>query len=78
MAVPKPLVRADRALSNGLYRASGGRLMGKVHGMPVLLIKVAGRKTGDPHTTPVSYFDERWQVCRDWLGCWIGKGTSVV
>jgi F420H(2)-dependent quinone reductase len=58
MAVPKPLVRAGRALSNRLYRASGGRLMGKVRGMPVLLITVPGRKTGDPHTTPVSYFDD--------------------
>ena len=58
MAVPKPLVRAGRALSNGLYRASGARLMGKVRGMPVLLITLPGRTTGDPHTTPVLYFDD--------------------
>jgi F420H(2)-dependent quinone reductase len=58
MAVPKPLVRAGRALRNGLYRASGGRLMGKMRGMPVLLITVPGRKTGEPHTTPVLYFDD--------------------
>jgi deazaflavin-dependent oxidoreductase (nitroreductase family) len=58
MAVPGPLVRAGRALNNGLYRASGGRLMGKVRGMPVLLITIPGRKTGEPHTTPVLYFDD--------------------
>ena len=58
MAVPKPLVRAGRRLSNGLYRTSGGRLMGRVRGMPVLLITVPGRKTGDPHTTPVLYFED--------------------
>jgi hypothetical protein len=50
MAVPNPLVRAGRAMSNGLYRVSRGRLMGTVRGMPVLLITVAGRKTGDKHT----------------------------
>jgi hypothetical protein len=53
MAVPKPLMRAGRATSNGPYRMSGGRLMGTVRGMPVLLITVAGRKTGDKHTNPV-------------------------
>ncbi len=58
MAVPKTLVRAGRAMSNGLYRVSGGRLMGKVRGMPVLLITVAGRKTGDKHTNPVLYLED--------------------
>ena len=61
MAVPKPLTLAGRALSNGLYRASGGRVMGKVRGLPVLLITIPGRKTGDPHTTPVSYFEDDGQ-----------------
>ena len=32
--------------------------MGRVRGMPVLLITVAGRKTGEPHTTPVLYFED--------------------
>jgi len=58
MAVPKPLVRAGTAMSNGLYRVSGGRLMGKVRGIPVLLITVAGRKTGDKHTNPVLYLED--------------------
>lgn len=58
MAVPKALVRAGRAMSSGLYRLSGGRLMGKVRGMPVLLITVAGRKTGAMHTNPVLYLED--------------------
>ena len=58
MAVPKILVRAGRALNNGLYRATGGRLMGTVRGMPVLLLTVRGRKTGAKHTTAVLYLDD--------------------
>ena len=58
MAVPKILIRAGRALNNGLYRATGGRLMGIVRGMPVLLLTVRGRKTGAKHTTAVLYLDD--------------------
>jgi deazaflavin-dependent oxidoreductase (nitroreductase family) len=32
--------------------------MGKVRGMPVLLITVAGRKTGVTHTNPVLYMED--------------------
>ena len=58
MAVPRILVRAGRALNNGLYRATGGRLMGTVRGMPVLLLTVRGRKTGAKHTTAVLYLED--------------------
>ena len=58
MAVPKILVRAGRALSNGLYRATGGRLMGTVRGMPVLLLTVRGRKSGANDTIPVLYLED--------------------
>jgi deazaflavin-dependent oxidoreductase (nitroreductase family) len=51
-------MRAMGALNNRLYRASGGKVMGKVRGMPVLLLTVAGRKTGAEHTTPVAYIEE--------------------
>jgi hypothetical protein len=36
--VRRTLAHAGNALSKRLYRASGGRLMRKVRGMPVLLI----------------------------------------
>jgi deazaflavin-dependent oxidoreductase (nitroreductase family) len=52
------LMRAFGGLNIGLYRASGGRMMGKVRGVPVLLVTVAGRKTGEKHTTPVAYFED--------------------
>ena len=58
MAVPRVLVRFGRAITNSLYRGSGGRVMGTVRGMPVLLITIAGRKTGAMHTTPVSYLED--------------------
>jgi len=58
MAVPKILVRGGRALNNGMYRATGGRLMGTVRGMPVLLLTVRGRKTGAKHTTAVLYLED--------------------
>jgi deazaflavin-dependent oxidoreductase (nitroreductase family) len=54
--VQRMVMRAMGALNIGLYRASGGRVMGKVRGVPVLLLTVAGRKTRVEHTTPVLYF----------------------
>jgi F420H(2)-dependent quinone reductase len=56
--VLRTLGRGANALNSSLYRASGGRLMGKLRGMPVLLITVAGRKTGVKHTNPVMYLED--------------------
>jgi F420H(2)-dependent quinone reductase len=55
--VQKAVMRAAVAVHNRVYRASGGRVGGTVRGMPVLLLTVAGRRTGKPHTTPVAYLD---------------------
>lgn len=39
-----------------LYRRTGGRIGGKAKGgLPVLLLTVAGRKSGQPHSVPVGY-----------------------
>jgi deazaflavin-dependent oxidoreductase (nitroreductase family) len=38
-----------------LYRASGGRLMGKVGRAPVLLLTTTGRRSGQKRTAPVVY-----------------------
>jgi deazaflavin-dependent oxidoreductase (nitroreductase family) len=51
-------MRAMGALNIRVYRASSGRVMGKVRGVPVLLLTVAGRKTGVKHTTPVAYLED--------------------
>lgn len=56
--VQKRLMRSSNTLINGLYRASGGRVMGRVKGMPVLLLTVAGRKTGVLHTAAVAYLED--------------------
>jgi deazaflavin-dependent oxidoreductase (nitroreductase family) len=57
---PRPFLR--RALMktvsvthNALYRATGGRIGGRVQGMPVLLLNTSGRRSGKSRTTPLLY-----------------------
>jgi len=38
-----------------IQRISGGRLLGRVVGMPVLLLTTTGRRTGKPRTTPLTF-----------------------
>ncbi len=38
-----------------LYRASGGRIGGRIGNAPVLLLTTAGRKSGQPRTAPVVF-----------------------
>ena len=56
--IRRVLTRAAVSTNNAVYRASRGRLMGKVRGAPVLLLTVPCRTTGRPHTTPVSYLPD--------------------
>jgi deazaflavin-dependent oxidoreductase (nitroreductase family) len=39
-----------------LHRASGGRALGRVAGMPVLFLTTTGRRSGKQRTTPLTYF----------------------
>ena len=41
-----------------LYRASGGRLGGRVGSGPVLLLTTTGRKSGEKRTAPVLYIED--------------------
>ena len=41
-----------------IYRATGGRIGGKVGRAPVLLLTTTGRKSGEPRTAPVLYLDD--------------------
>ncbi len=50
-------MRAVNALAVSLYRRSGGRIGGSAKGVDVLLLTVAGRRTGKPHTVPVAYLE---------------------
>lgn len=64
--------RANRT-AVALYRRSGGRIGGRAKGLPVLLVTVAGRRSGIERTTPVVYFE----VGGDYLVCGSGGGMQV-
>ena len=38
-----------------VYRRSGGRVLGRLGGQPVLLLQTTGRRSGQPRTSPVQY-----------------------
>lgn len=39
-----------------LYRLTRGKLGGRMNGLPVLLLRTVGRKTGKQRVTPLGYF----------------------
>ena len=43
------------SLHRFLYRVSGGRIGGRVVGMPVLMLTTMGRKSGAPRTSVLTY-----------------------
>jgi F420H(2)-dependent quinone reductase len=55
MALPAGALRAIGKLNVPLYRASGGRLFGRVSRAPVLLLTTLGRRSGQQRTAPVVY-----------------------
>jgi len=46
------------AVHRTLYRLSGGRAVGRVWHLSILLLTTKGRKTGKPRTTPLCYFTD--------------------
>ncbi len=52
-----PIVELFWKLHPFLYRISGGRLLGKLVGMPVLLLTTTGAKSGVSRTTALTYLD---------------------
>ena len=46
------------AVHRRLYRWTGGIIGGNAGGMPTLLLTTTGRKTGQPRTVPLPYFEE--------------------
>ena len=50
-------IRAMGRAHRAVYRLSGGRLLGRVAGMPVLMLTTTGRRTGRARTTPLTYFE---------------------
>jgi len=51
------VARFITAIHEGLYRLSGGWIGGHMLGMPVLLLTTTGRNSGQPRTTPLTYFE---------------------
>ena len=53
-----------------VYRLTGGRLLGELMGMPVLLLTTRGRKTGQLRTTPLTYLpgQDSYVVIGSFLG----------
>lgn len=48
-------LRAIGKLNVPLYRATGGRIGGRLNNAPILLLTTTGRKSGEPRTAPVLY-----------------------
>lgn len=53
------MLRAFSVLNRGLYRASNGRIGGRIAGAPVLLLTTTGRTSGKPRTVPLAYLEDR-------------------
>ena len=52
------LWKASNAAAVWVYRRTGGKVGGRARGgSPVLLLTVAGRRSGLPHTVPVAYVE---------------------
>lgn len=57
MAIRRAAIRAMGRGHRVVYRLTGGRLLGRVAGMPVLLLTTTGRRSGKARTTPLTYFE---------------------
>jgi F420H(2)-dependent quinone reductase len=47
-----------KSLHERAYRATRGRIGGRLQGMPVLLLTTKGRRSGQPRTVPLTYFED--------------------
>jgi deazaflavin-dependent oxidoreductase (nitroreductase family) len=59
VAIANPVIRVMSRFNTWAYRVTGGRLGNKwMHGEPILLLTVTGRKTGRKLTMPLVYLDD--------------------
>jgi len=56
--VRRAAIRVMGRSHRAVYRLTGGRLLGRVAGMPVLLLTTTGRRSGRARTTPLTYFED--------------------
>ncbi len=52
---PRWVLKAFTKLNVLVYKLSGGRLMNKLSGMPIMLVKMTGAKSGRAITIPLMY-----------------------
>ena len=59
-----PLTRISTGLHAQLYRTSGGRLLARWFGNPILVIETVGRRSGEPRAAAVTYapLESGWLV----------------
>ena len=57
MHVRRSAIKVVSRAHRDVYRLSGGRVLGRVADMPVLLLTTTGRRTGRQTTTPLTYFE---------------------
>ena len=54
VAIANPVIRVMSRLNTWIYRMTGGRVFGKwLHGEPIILLTVRGRKSGRKLTVPL-------------------------
>lgn len=49
------IARVVMALHSGLFRATGGKVGGRIYGVPILLLTTTGRHSGKKRVTPLLY-----------------------
>ena len=62
MAIPAGALRLGGKLNVPLYRATRGRLFGRIGRAPVLLLTTTGRRSGKARTAPVLYLAQGEQL----------------
>jgi len=70
-------LKAISAVHRVLYRASGGRVGGRIWGLSILLLTTTGRKSGRLHTTPLCFLPDGEALVvvasnggMDWFPAW--------
>lgn len=59
LAIAKPMIRLMSRLNTWAYRLTSGKIGGTyLHGVPVLLLTVVGRKSGRKLTVPLTYLQD--------------------
>jgi F420H(2)-dependent quinone reductase len=57
-ALQRLLARAFIAAHRSVYLATGGRIGGRLGSLRVLLLTTRGRRSGEPRTAPLVYFED--------------------